>query len=259
MSATWSSYLAAIVLSLGSLLACTRFASKSRYSPDEPCRLLGLIVAIFTGLLVLLSPLDELSDRLFSAHMVEHELLLFTMPIGLLAARPLPIALIAPWRLLPSTWRRSVGRGWNWWRQSLRGLSVFEQPIPALALSTSALWAWHAPPLYDLALRSEWIHTLEHVSFLVTALLFWRPLLSVAPVSSLDSNAKRALYLMAGGMQGGLLGALIALDNHVIYTGYLTVPGAPFAAVLADQQVGGAVMWFSGPIFCGIISAIVMK
>jgi len=65
-------------------------------------RLLGIVVAVLAGMLVLFSPLDELSDRFFSAHMVEHELLLFTMPIALLAAHPLPIALVAPWRLLPS-------------------------------------------------------------------------------------------------------------------------------------------------------------
>ncbi len=49
--------------------------------------------------MVLFAPLDELSDRFFSAHMIEHELL----PIAVLVARPLRIAAVAPWRLLTTS------------------------------------------------------------------------------------------------------------------------------------------------------------
>ncbi len=259
MYSAWSSYSATIVISILSLVACTRLRARSGQSSDDPRRLLGLAVAVATGVLVLWSPLDELSDRFFSAHMVEHELLLFTMPLALLAAQPLPAVLVTPWRLAPSAWRRSFGRHWNGCRKFLGNLRRLGEPLPALVLSTSVLWLWHTPYIYDLALRSAWFHALEHVSFLATALIFWRPLLSGTHATPLDTNAKRALYLMAGSMQGGLLGALIALHGGVIYTGYLERPAGSIQSALADQQIGGAIMWFSGPVFCGAVAALAME
>ncbi len=258
MAAAWATYVAVSVLSLLSLVACTRLSAKARLRGHDSRRLLALLVAISAGVMVLFSPLDELSDRFFSAHMIEHELLLFTMPIALLAARPLPIAVVAPWRLVPSSWRRSAGKGWNWGRSSLANLSYFERPCPAFILSAVTLWLWHVPPLYDLALKSDTAHTLEHLLFLVSALLYWRPLLDSRHSNALTSNAKRAAYLLAGGMQGGLLGALIALNQHVFYAGYLTQP-ASLASVLADQQLGGVIMWFSGPVFYVVLTPIVMN
>lgn len=258
MTADTSYYVAVLVLSLGALAASTRLSTTSRQRSNDPRRLVALAIALLTGWIVLFSPLDELSDRFFSAHMVEHELLLYTTPIALLIALPMPLAIIVPWRLLPSRWRRSVGRSWNWTRDVTVGISYLERPVAAFVLSTLTLWIWHAPALYDLALRSEWAHTIEHVCFLVTALLYWRPLLSVSHRGVLNSNAKRALYLVAGGMQGGLLGALIALDPTVLYVGYLSTPKDLLASTLADQHRGGTIMWFTGPVFCSFVASLVM-
>lgn len=253
-----SCFLAAFTLSLASLGVCAARSAEIVPRPGDPQRVLGIVVAVLALALALAPPLDDLGDRFFSAHMVEHELFLYTIPVALLAAQPVPLALIN-FRRLPSIWRRSVGQATRHAR-FLRALSRLGRPIPALLLSTAALWVWHAPSLYDVALRNEWVHDLEHVSFLATALVYWRPLLDFRRRSpALDSNAKRALYLIGGAMQGGLLGALIALSERVIYTGYQTPPGASVAAVLADQRVGGAIMWFSGAAFCCAIAAAVMR
>ena len=254
-----SCYLASFALSLASLGLCARMDVETARRPGDPQRPLGLAVAALALALALASPLDDFGDRFFSAHMVEHELFLYTIPVALLAAQPLPLALVGV-RRLPSTWRRSVGQVSIRYPGFLRTIARLGRPIPAFMLSGLALWAWHAPTLYDLALRNQWAHALEHASFLATALVYWRLLLNgKRHVAALGSNAKRALYLIAGGMQGGLLGALIALSGHVIYTGYLADPSASIEAVLADQQLGGAIMWFSGPVFCGAIAAVVMR
>lgn len=255
----WSLYLAATALSVAALCSCIPFSRKNPSVRTKGQRLFGFVVAIATAGLVLSPPLDELSDRFFSAHMVEHELLLFTMPIALLASMPLPAALVAPWRLLPSAWRRGFGRVLRLCKDSFPMLSRFGQPFVALALSTLTLWLWHVPFLYDLALKNDWIHLAEHLLFFVTALVYWRLLLNGTRATALGSNAKRAVYLMLGAMQGGFLGALIALHSHVIYSGYLDQPGKDVQAVLVDQQIGGAVMWFSGAIFCSVMAAIVLE
>lgn len=253
-----SVYLSALVLALASLATWLPFEPKPLLFGLDLRRLFALAVAILSLRLALVSPLDELSDRLFSAHMVEHELFLYTIPIAALAARPVPLA-AARIRHLPARWRRSLGRLTKSQPLLLRLARFLSHPATACALFVLALWAWHAPALYDLALRHPWAHVLEHASFLATALLYWQALWRKRKHTGLDSNGKRALYLIAGGMPGGLLGGLIALSGHVIYVGYLAEPHASIQAVLADQQLGGAIMWFSGAIFTAAITALVMK
>ena len=259
MSRVWSSYLAVLALSLASLLVCARAKLETSHGISDPRRLFALVVAGLGLALALAPPLDDLGDRFFSAHMVEHELFLYTIPTALLAAHPASLALVTL-RRLPSAWRQAFGQASNRCHGIVRAASRIGHPIPALVLSGLALWVWHAPFLYDLALRNGWAHALEHISFLATALLYWRPLLNGRRrAAALNSNAKRTFYLLAGAMQGGFLGALIALSSHVIYVGYLTRPAASVAVVLADQRFGGAIMWFSGSAFCGAIAAAVMR
>lgn len=258
MSLAVSVYVAALVLSVASLATWLPFETEPLLFGLDLRRLVALAVAILSLALALASPLDELSDRLLSAHMVEHELFLYTIPIAALAARPLPLA-AARIRHLPAEWRRSFGRLTKSWPLLPRSARFLRHPATAYALFVLALWAWHAPALYDFALRYSWAHLLEHACFLGTALLYWQALLSKRRQGGLDSNGKRALYLIAGGMSGGLLGGAIAVCDHVIYTGYLADPYGSIQAVLADQQLGGAVMWFSGAIFTASVTALVMK
>ncbi|MGH9765635.1 MAG: cytochrome c oxidase assembly protein, partial [Blastocatellia bacterium] len=131
--------------------------------------------------------------------------------------------------------------------------------VSALILSSLCLWIWHLPLLYDFALQHPIAHIAEHLSFLVTFLLYWRPLVGRAGMTLLASNGSRSLYVIIGGMQGGVLGALIALSDHVIYTAYLFANPASTATAIADQRIGGAIMWFSGPLFYGTAAAIVMR
>lgn len=64
---------------------------------------------------------------------------------------------------------------------------------------------------------------------------------------------------MAGAMPSGVLGALIALSNRVIYTPYLWPPQTSPDVVLVDQRLGGIIMWFSGPVFYGAITALIVQ
>ncbi len=257
MLLTGSVYLAALVLSLASLATWLPFEPKRLMFGLDPRRSFALATAFLSLALALASPLDELSDHLFSAHMVEHELFLYTIPIAALAARPLPLA-AARIRRLPSGWRKSLARlTKNLWLPRLA--RFLSHPATASILFALALWAWHAPALYDFALRHPWAHVLEHASFLGVALLYWHALLDKRRSTGLNSNAKRALYLIAGAMPGGLLGGLIAVIPHVIYAGYLADPRASMQIILVDQQLGGAIMWFSGAVFTAAVTALVMK
>jgi putative membrane protein len=93
------------------------------------------------------------------------------------------------------------------------------------------------------------VHALEHLSFLGAYLLYWRPLMRPGgPLPVLRTGASRALYLLAGGTQAAVLGALLAFAGTPYYRHYMDTASAWGFTPLADQQLGGAVMLLSGAV-----------
>ncbi len=91
---------------------------------------------------------------------------------------------------------------------SVRTLRAASRSITATTLLQGVvLWLWHAPALFDLTLRHEWVHRAEHLSFLLAALLFWRALLRAPPRDA----GHGLLWLLITLIHGGMLGALITL------------------------------------------------
>ena len=125
-------------------------------------------IAFACGCLViaaaLLSPLDELSERLLSAHMVQHELLM-VVAAPLLAASQAGVAFA--W-VTPGRHRRlSV------WPHRLAQRFFIPTPAVACVVHAIALWMWHIPALYELARSHEIVHACQHLTFLLTAWWFW--------------------------------------------------------------------------------------
>ncbi len=192
--------------------------------------------------LALESPIDRLGELyLFSVHMVQHMLLIQIIPPLLLWALP-PDATRKLLRIpLVDRMERAIGR-----------------PRVTLPLKVLALWAWHLPSLYDLALRNENVHALEHLIFLVTATMFWWSVLT--PLKERRLTPPRAMVHVFGAMVGiSILGMVITLAPTPLYPFYQHPPD-PYGAlnlirngwgigVLADQQLGGVIMWIAGGIY----------
>ena len=79
-------------------------------------------------------------------------------------------------------------------RQGCRWLT---HPVPAWCLFVAATWFWHVPRVYELALRSDGWHYLQHACFLGTGLLFWYPVLRPYPSRPTWSPWLLVPYLMA--------------------------------------------------------------
>jgi cytochrome c oxidase assembly factor CtaG len=188
----------------------------------------------------LVSPLHEAGERSFTAHMLEHELLMLVAAPLLVLSEPLAVMLWA----FPRSGRRRIGRvsasrpvqiAW-------RGLT---DPVTATLLQAAALWFWHAPALFDLALASPLWHAVQHLSFLVSALLFWSAMLH--PRQSRSGKAAAVLCLFATAVVSGALGALMAFSESPWYAAYAALGQAPFGLTPAeDQQVAGLLMWIPG-------------
>jgi putative membrane protein len=185
----------------------------------------------------LVSPLDTLSGFLFSAHMVQHELLMVVAAPLLVLGRPL-----ATWTwALALARRRRVGR-WSRGRAWAGLWSVLTDPLVAWALHAIALWGWHIPALFDAALGNEAVHVAQHASFLVTALFFWWAVLGHDPRGRYGPGHS-FVYLFTTMLHTSALGALLALAPTPWYAVYAARTGVLGLDPVQDQQLGGLVMW----------------
>ncbi|HEX6706664.1 MAG TPA: cytochrome c oxidase assembly protein [Albitalea sp.] len=190
--------------------------------------------------LALLSPLDRLGARLFSVHMLQHELLMVVVAPLMVLGRPL-----AAWAwAMPLPWRRRVGSVFRHaaWRGPWRALTA---PLAAWVLHAAALWLWHVPPWFEAALADPVVHTLQHASFLATALLFWW---SVLGPSGRAAQGVALVALFTTLLHSSALGALLSLSSSVWYARY----------GLEDQQLGGLLMWVPGGLVylgCALVLA----
>jgi putative membrane protein len=192
-----------------------------------------------------LSPLEPLSGVLASAHMVQH-LLLVLVAAPLLAASAPAAALL---RGSPSPVRRALP-GWRNRRLGalLRGL---RNPVVVWLLHVAALWLWHAAVLYDAALAHRPVHALEHVTFLVTAVLFWRVV--VGPRAVRVPAGVGVLLAFAMSLQNALLSLLLTFAGTPWYSGYAVTTQAWGLEQLADQHLAGAIMWVpAGLVHLGV-------
>ncbi len=198
----------------------------------------------------LLSPIDPLGGQLFSAHMVQHELLMLVAAPLLVVGRPLGAFL---WGL-PRDWRRHA---WSACHGS--GLQRFVRwlttPGTAWLVHALALWAWHVPVLFEASVRSDLVHTAQHLSFFGTALAFWWAL--VRPGASRATHGLAALYIVTTAMHTAVLGALLTLAPNVWYAVYVDTAPAWGLSALEDQQLGGLIMWVpAGFVYLGIALAL---
>lgn len=200
---------------------------------------LRFALGVLTLLAALASPLHPLGEMLFTAHMVQHLLLVVVAaPLLLLGAPAVALA----WALPPGT-RRPLAQ---WWQRCALGQQVVNgllHPLVAGWLFGLTLWLWHVPALYEAALHNQFWHAAEHSTLLITALLFWG---TANPTST--ANAQRRGYaillLFATAMHSGLLGALLTFATTPWYPSYQRTSLLWGITPLADQQLAGVLMWW---------------
>jgi putative membrane protein len=186
--------------------------------------------------LALASPIDGAGSLAFSAHMVQHELLMIVAGPLMVLGRPFGVWTWA----LPASWRPTLGRAAH-----SRSLSLFwreiTRPVTAWLLHFAALWLWHVPFLFQAGLKDNNVHALQHASFLFTGLLFWW-----AVLGKHRSNAARGagiVYLFTTMMYTGALGALFTVSETIWYPAYGHNARYFGLSALEDQQLGGLIMW----------------
>jgi putative membrane protein len=189
---------------------------------------LGAVTLIF---LSLNGPLHTLSDEyLFSAHMVQHMLLMLIMPPFLILGLP--------------TWlvRRALERP-----GVARIARILTHPVLAFLAYNVTFIGWHIPPMYNWALVSHDLHIFQHLMFMSVAVMMWWPVVNPVPeLERIPTGPLLMMYVFAFGIPSTILSAFITLSDSVFYPWYEVAPRVSSLSPLEDQRLGGLIMWIPG-------------
>jgi putative membrane protein len=208
-------------------------------------RALAWTAGVLVIFLSLNGPLHEWADGyLFTAHMVQHLLLMLLMP-------PLLI-----WGLPPELIRKAL---------ALPGVypvaRILTHPVVAFLAYNLVFIFWHLPAWYNLALMDHNVHIAQHLSFMVVAVMMWWPIM--APVEELvriPTGPLLMAWIFLFGIPGTVVSALITLSDDVLYTWYAAAPRITALSPLDDQRLGGLIMWIPGMlVFWIAITAVFFR
>jgi putative membrane protein len=211
--------------------------------PREVSRAFYLTAALVVLAVALVSPVGALADGyLFSAHMLQHLLLLLVVP-------PLALLGLPPSKIAPED-RSAV---------EIKGPSPL---VPGAWLAgVAAMWLWHAPMLCNAATRSAGVHLLQEVSLLALGTWFFWPILAPRADARLPPLAAIA-YLFTACTACTLLGVAVTFSPVEICTAYLNPTDTLGALPLLregwgltperDQQIGGLLMWLPACLVYGV-------
>jgi len=198
-------------------------------------------------LVALVSPVDRLSDLLFSAHMTQHEIIMVVAPPLIVLGRPWVALLWA----LPRAMRLRVARSMRT-RPVLAAWHRTSAPVVAVILHALVVWSWHIPELFEAALRSEAVHAVQHATFFGTAALFWWAILRGRYGRA--GYGLAVAFVFATAMHTSVLGALITFAERLWYPLY-ALRGAPYAIdANEDQTLAGIVMWVPAGVLLTLVA-----
>lgn len=235
---------------IGSALLLVIYLIFVRFKIDG--KTINYTLGVLVIFLALVSPIDTLGDDyLFSAHMLQHMMLGLMAPALLVAGTP--EAFVQAWLKLPAIARLE---------------KILSYAPLSLIIANATFWVWHLPVLYNLTLENETVHIFEHLMFLVTGTILWWPVFK--PISAGRLTAVAAIvYLGVAAFISTILGIIFTVSDTPYYAGYAH-PHDELGALklirqdwglnqLADQKLGGAIMWEpAGAIFLWAIIVVMI-
>ena len=204
--------------------------------------------------LAIVSPIAAFDDVLLTAHMAQHLILISVAPPLILLGAPMVPLL----RGLPRAIVRGVAA-------PLLRLRIFREithgliyPAVGWLAFNLAYLGWHTPRAYQLALRSEAWHEVEHACFFFTALLFWWTVIQPWPSRSVWSRWVVIPYLLAADFVNTAVSAFFAFSGRVLYPYYADAPRDLPLSPLNDQIAAGAFMWVAGSLLYLVPAAVIV-
>jgi putative membrane protein len=207
-------------------------------------RIGSFALGLFALWFALASPLDTFSPFVLTSHMLQHmTLMMVASPLILLGEPLIPIL-----RGMPRfAAREFAGPFLNWPAAQRAGLAL-TNPVAALLLMGAAMFLWHVPGPYELALRSSSWHLVEHACFFFASIVFWWPVVQPWPSHEQWPRWAMVPYLVIADLQNTVLSAVLVFSDKLLYPSYAAAPSLFGLTPREDQAAAGAIMWVVGSL-----------
>ena len=202
------------------------------------------------GMLVLLyvtsGGVNVYEKYLFSAHMIAHMVLTMAVPVLLVPAAPITLALRA---ILKRDDGSRGAREWILLAVHCRPFAFLARPIVAAALFASSLWVFYYTPLFSWATTDHVGHEWMIFHFLVVGYLFVSSLIGVDPGPARPAYPMRLLILLATMAFHAFFGLALITSTGLLSAGWYGAMGwGPSISALGDQQLAGGIAWSIGEL-----------
>lgn len=207
----------------------------SRGVPVDSWRAVSFTTGVVLVGVVQIGPFDSLADQILVVHMAQHIIL------GDICSLFIVLGVSGP--MLAPLLRIRVTR-------PIRRLA---HPVVALILWALDLYAWHLPVLYQLAIRVDLVHALEHACLLWFGILLWAALIGPLPKPRWFTGWARISYVVVVRVLGGVLGNVLIWLQTDFYPVYRASDAARGLNPLSDQNLAGALMMVEQMVLTAVI------
>jgi len=208
---------------------------------------INYLSGLFLLFLLTFSPLEFFGHYyLFSAHMIQHIVLLLVIP-------PL---------LLTGTDKEYLKRILSG-PEVQRWTKYLFYPVTAWIIGVGSMWIWHAPLLFMAMMQSHTVHFIEMLSLLIAGVIFSWPVFTPLKFRKLDP-LQSALFLFTACIGCTVLGIFITFSPSGFFSEYMIGNNPVILNFLhsqmgltpdADQEAAGLIMWVPA---CLIYLTIIM-
>lgn len=215
---------------------------------------LSFAAAMLILAVALLSPIHNLATQFFSFHVLQRLLLVAIVPCFFFSGNPLPILFAG----LPKHWRVRLNQlpysAPHLWQMLIK----VTHPVPIWFLFVSTFWLWHDPQIDVLLLDSPWLHRLENVTLLATAVLYWWHIMAASPrLHPAMPPLWRVGYAALGATPVKLVGLILLFTTASIY--HYPASITFYDLQISDQSVGAAIVWAVGGMVFTWTAVLLMR
>lgn len=199
---------------------------------------------------------DYYAEHEFFVHRIQHSVLHHFGPFLIALSRPGAVL----WAGTPAVWRNSL--------EKLSGLQpipwlagALNNPIVAVTLFGGLILFWLLPSVHFIAMLDWHLYRVMNWSMAINGLMFWNLVLnsySIRP-AHLSPGCRIAIMLAVIPPQIAI-GVLLFFTPRELYPIYrLCGLAFPEVSTLADQQIGGLILWIPGSMMSVIGVLIVIR
>ena len=130
-------------------------------------------------------------------------------------------------------------------------------PMYAIPLYTLVLYGWHIGPAFTAALENQFVHALQHQSFILFSALVWWPIIE-PDHRRMPGHLWKIPYIVGARLPTMFLGMAFIVAQTPFYASFYgtgTRPGG--LSALSDQQIGGAIMMMVDVVTLMVVLAVV--